>query len=870
VISAHTLRRSFLHDFIVQDPVVGKHHSHPRAAAGRTMAAEAIDQWIHCRGLNPYNISRSSRDGATRGFHQFFMARDVSAEPARDRVGDKDVIKMVDVDYYVDLKFWIAEFRPILMYTFVPDSAGGRVEDANFSITSNVVDYRVDGGAHYSHSLWDYSHDFVVVDYWWGSTVCSVETQMVSPSRRIVGLFPVYVIYTPLGWLLPGQRLGRLEMTHGKGDAKHNAIQVFDGKEDLTSVSREGERFSVTLPSDMFRAIQIRFRESKHPCIADVERFLKNYEKLDGRACVKAALLFDFLATKVAGDVSTVARGGQVRTQKRPPSFQTTGCNSDGYLASEDGKESGRVVAPSMVTKSDVVPVDSYNNDLMCVKGRVDDVRNTTIPPGVYAEYAREFVQLVVSDPGVGVPWDLSQVRVNQDRPLQRVRAEKEWAWMTLNPDDQVKAFQKKETYGSVNHPRNISTVSTRQTLNLSCYTYAFKNDVLKKCRWYVPGLKPQEVADRVQEYASLNKVLCQTDFSRFDGTISRWLRENIERPSYLRWSAAEWESHLRSLLEADAKCHAVTRHGIRYDTDDTRLSGSPITTDGNTPINAFVSFAAYRNMGLCSTEAYDRLGLYAGDDGITGAPPAEMEKAAKDLGLKLKCEGRKEGESVSFLGRVFLDPWTRGDSVQDPMRTIRKLHISFSPTDIPEEVALYWRACGYLSLDPNAPLVSDWCRLVFRHLNRLHTDIEDKAEKFEERCVRDVPYFVQQADRDGSGTWPQPPKDDELAWTVVAESLGITPSELGNVITAIRRNPGYLDQIEGLVETETLVKIAAVPKDGTSFHRVGNATPRSQVSIDTGVSTSSTRTLTSSLSSSSPPLNYRKRRSQQRAAARK
>ena len=181
------------------------------------------------------------------------------------------------------------------------------------------------------------------------------------------------------------------------------------------------------------------------------------------------------------------------------------------------------------------MPNRSYNDDLVSITGRVDKVLNDVVPPARYARWADEFVKEVVPLEGCGMPLEIQEIIEKQSRPAQRARSELAKQWIGAVNTVSVQAFMKGESYAKASDPRNISTVGAEHTLQLSAYTYSFKYDHLKDKVWYAPCQGLDVVAARICLLAEAYDRLSETDFSRFDGTISRWLREHIERAAYLR-----------------------------------------------------------------------------------------------------------------------------------------------------------------------------------------------------------------------------------------------------------------------------------------------------------------------------------------------
>lgn len=774
-------------------------HSHRRAATERTQASMSIKAFIKDLGMEPYVVSTSSRDSGEVGSHGYYMAKDVQFAAREDALKKEHVVMMVDVDYYTDPTEWLQKGNAVMMYTFVPDRVAGQVPDGVFTIQNNEVHYRVNGGGRYQHRLWDYGMDWLRVDGYTGSWFCSVEQKQFGDQHRVVMINPVkYVRWA--GRLIPGPTLKRRQFETADGTV-NRMDRITPSGELRVSLGRPGIYTCLDVPNTVYEAARIRISHSSKPDIHTVEKYMRTpgtgFEP--EQATLQAPVLFDIMMSH-PGQMGIEISAGI------PQNYQCFGDVRDGFSAAEEGRVLGRTVAPQLTNEPAVVPRDSANNDLQCVIGRVENVSNDVKPHGRFNNYANEFAKLVVGESAhTGSPWSLDQVNEVQNRPTQRNRTDQVYQFVcTLAQTIWIAAFMKKEAYSGVNDPRNISQVPTQHTLRLSGYTYAFKQAVLSKFAWYSPGKTPVSIARRVGELARGGAVAA-TDFSRYDGTISRFLREKIERACYVLWAGLDHKSTLGSLLAAEYKAAGRTKNGVQYNAGFGRLSGSPLTTDGNTLINAFVSFAAMRDEGYSPKEAMRRLGAYAGDDGLTHVSKTRMEATAKGLGLNLKCDVIEDGP-IPYLGRIFVDPKGTDDSIQDPVRTLKKLHITFADSDVPKEVALFNRAKGYFDLDPNAPIVGDWCRKVLELLK----EKSEEAGKAWEKCWKDRPYY--------SG-WPSASKED--AEPIVAKELGID-------VEAVRK---ICDTIEAVTSLEELPEdlVPTPDQDKDIARRTGDARPLPQ-----------------------------------------
>jgi len=771
-----TIHSEFQTGFTVVERKSPAAHSHAVSAAERTAVTGAIDNWIRSTGREIYTVSGSSRDRETVGYHQFYMARDFLLPPRNVDLTEHHVIKMVDVDYHVNMPRWISYGKPILLYSFVPMKTAGTVEDGHFNIVKDTVNYFVNGGARYKHQLWDYNRDWIVTDYWWGSIVSSIDTRHVSDHRRIVLITPSYQVRGPFWWFvgdfedrLKRQRIttngvNRLDCTTADGDR-------------YVSLALEGEFCSVEVKYDLLSAIEIRRRESKKPEIHVIERYLMQTSNKENfpQPAISAALLHAIYEKMIPYPTNLLCRGGSQTILK---TFQTIG--GRGHLVTEDGIGYGRIVGLRICDKQSesVVPRESYNNDLSSVNGRVKQPHNDIVPPGRYHQYAAEFIKFLIPDERAhkGVPWTIERIEALQCRQTQKLRNDRYRNWLTTADDTSIRAFLKHETMAKISEPRCIQQVSGRQTLLMACYVYAFTEDIMKDQPWYAPGKTPKEIAERIQDVAQDQLYIGQTDYSRFDATVSMFLSVYVDRASLLRWVHPQHRDELAKLYDAEKNAQGRTKHGVAFDVLWMTITGGGNTTSGNTKINAFTDYCAGRVSHYPPSDAWKQLGIYGGDDGNSKNEAASAQLVAKELGLKLEHVTSYRGESVRFLGRLFLDPWTTDASVQDPIKSIPKLHISITGKDVPEHVALFNRANGYLELDPTAPIVSAWCRRTLRRLRRDfgETDLAAEVNRWEPLLTRDRPYYSHRSQGGSGGGWPQPAEDCELAYECVATALGV------------------------------------------------------------------------------------------------
>lgn len=309
------------------------------------------------------------------------------------------------------------------------------------------------------------------------------------------------------------------------------------------------------------------------------------------------------------------------------------------------------------------------------------------------------------------VPFEFAEVVEAQSRPSQRVGNEEAGHNLAWQSKVAIEAFQKRELYTEAKPPRNISTLPPAHRLQYSRFTLALANH-LKTFKWYAFGRNLQEVGELLSDLAVFARTLCESDYSKFDGTHSFALYL-VELAILLRC----FRSQSRTVAhehQAMTSARAKTRLGQLYDIDGSRVSGCADTTTMNTIDNGVVGYCT-RRMTMSPAEAWAHLGLYGGDDGvIPDVDPATYSGVAKAFGLVLKPATHSAHEPCSFLGRVFPFPRTSPASISDLRRSLPKLCATTDLVLAPE-VVLRNKAEGYIITDPETPVLGAWCRMVRR-----------------------------------------------------------------------------------------------------------------------------------------------------------
>jgi hypothetical protein len=383
----------------------------------------------------------------------------------------------------------------------------------------------------------------------------------------------------------------------------------------------------------------------------------------------------------------------------------------------------GMVPYMSPVLPDCYVPVKSRSNDEATIQGRILEVRadeELEVTP-FDLQVMSEFVEFLVptSKVGKGVPVDIDEVFARQPRPTQQKILEEASLCADFTEEGGINCFQKAEAYSEIKDPRNISTVPGVNKMHYSSYMYSFSMDILKDQEWYAFSHTPLEIAERVAKICSNAKVVQNTDLSRMDGRVSKILR-TLEGMFMQRWVHPEHSGRLAELMATQHSQAGRTRFGVKFQTMWSRLSGSPETSPFNTVDNAFMAYKGLRGTRidgefLSPAQAWVKLGIYGGDDGITpDVDPKSQAKACASVGQKLTIKTSPRGsDTVTFLARLYGPGIWYGDtnSMCDVHRQLSKLHVTGSlPPEVSPFLKLSEKLSGYYLSDKNTPLIGELC----------------------------------------------------------------------------------------------------------------------------------------------------------------
>jgi hypothetical protein len=327
----------------------------------------------------------------------------------------------------------------------------------------------------------------------------------------------------------------------------------------------------------------------------------------------------------------------------------------------------------------------------------------------------RDDIRIRTGNIALPIKATMEDVEEKQNRPSQRriLDTAKQFAKFKGNYNN----FIKRETYTSLGKPpRPICTTHPTIKLAYSRYTYAISK-LLKVLPWYAFSKPVGTVARTVASLAKECKYMTETDYTMMDGShsvITRTLWRQFIMPLFRD------DQELTYIMDKMTDQTIYGRHGNKINSGQALASGSPDTSAFNTFTNAFVVYLSHRLNNRTPSEAYARLGIYGGDDGISpDLPPKFNERAASMVGFVLKAEtvNRNSGKGFAFLSRNYLPTVFDGNpnSFCTGKRTLTKFFVTADTTRAATQpkTLLVEKSAAYYLTDANTPIIGDLCRKV-------------------------------------------------------------------------------------------------------------------------------------------------------------
>jgi hypothetical protein len=800
-------------------------HQHSAEAANRAKAMSYFVTAAANCGYKPYVYQMAKRD-IEAGYEGRMIpttSKELTLRPRNDKIRPHHAIIMIDCDYKDDKleKFLAKHNNPVLIYTSLPDTAGGTNDATSHTFNEKGELVELVSQTLFKHKIWNWTIDTLHAQktFWKirnKSTTYKVELRKIAYNRVIVCLFPMQhygLVGTQLSKNIITDRLERLNPVNDKVIT----MQVTDKNDELKySISRVNTFTSVDVTVTEYEALcAVSRRNDMTPFT--VQSYIPDLEK------TKAAILSELINPKF--EMERIPRVIK-------PIYGVQNYRFTRVYQYEDAKPS-LVSFMSPFSERCFAPTQSLANTALAAKERVTDLQNNvfsmkaaTITP-FQRQLVNDFLEMLewtYDKQGEKIenvknklhPVELEDVEKQQKRPTQRriIRTAVVLGDIKLK---KVRNFLKKEAYSEVKPPRMITTYNPKQKVEWSQYMQSLAMH-LKKLPWYAFGKTPKDVAGRVADICSESKLMAGTDFSRMDGHISEKVRKEFELRLMQHLFHPVHSEEIAKLHSRNYNTKASTfpQH-ISYEAGFSRGSGSPETSNFNSLLSAFIAFCTLMTQvnedGTKHTKesAWKKLGLFGGDDGLQGdISGTNFAKVSSEWGQKAKITVWKKGEvGVQFLARDYGPQVWYGDpdSCCDLPRQLRKIHTMVNKGMDPKEM-LVLKSLAYYLTDGNTPIIGDFVTKVS----------EIVGKKFADNIVDH---------REVASWWAQYPKEVQFpnsnltgwmdAWMVL--NLGWSRKKFKELLAKC-------NTLEDLMEMPLMEEISELAPHATEFYSINKSLP--------------------------------------------
>lgn len=690
-------------------------HTHGKSAATRSSASAFIDSYADSTGRRAVFLQGSASDvkNGREITRVHYWGKDWNVQQRQLAKQDNDVCAMVDVDYHVDMPRHLSRnFRPLILYTLQPSQAAADRGEYKYTfLETGEIDYKVSGGGHYTHKLWNWQGDSVAAERRFCGipftrSVFNLERKQLDEDHQLVLITPL-VKFTGVRALI-SHMVAECNHLRRMDPIDRNFVRLAVNRDDgmMVSTAKVGGYLSATVPAAVDEAIASAAATSAKLTHAMVK------SKMGKDSCHGSEVLLEYHL-------------GGSKIKERVDAL--SGVRSFQWIKEYQDYEPEK---PSMVPfmrplfDGAFVPDNCKNNDQRMVEERVLKLKSsdTEVSPflnKVIVEFCVQFRDAV----GGGLrPYDMDVVYERQPKPSQRrILDEAEHT----APTGKTQVFQKAEAYGQVTDPRAISQINGCDKRDFSAFVYPVA-DRMKHLTWYAFGKKPREIAERVAELCSgCVSHVDSTDFSRMDGRVGPNARY-LERVLMLKLYNHDYHLEMLELMKSQTFLVATTKNGVQYDTGYARASGSPETSAFNSILNAFIAYLTFRmskrsGKYMDAKQAWLALGLYGGDDGLTPDQDGKAaEKAARMMGQVMTVERTKRGDmGVTFLARCYgPDVWWGDDnSCCDIKRQLAKFHVTTRlSSKVTPLTKLREKAYAFSLTDAETPILGWFVMRVLHH----------------------------------------------------------------------------------------------------------------------------------------------------------
>lgn len=768
-------------------PYVQTDHPHPNAAAQRT-AADTFHMRVVARsGLSRYSLSASRKHqrAGLEGQRYFYDQKDFATTFQDDPVRKGHVVDIIDADYYVDMHSYLAKGLPLMLYTLVPDRAAFTCDEYWYRFLTDGTLYYNSTGDRYIHDLWDYSSNATGAFTWWGPFLTGYQPYEVD--RRTWTTDRCSLLLTPTRWvplhlLVLGWMAGRshavlehknhvkdgFAVVHSHRPKQKQTMWTSVAKVEDLATDRPMWNDSY-LPAADVEYVRARFELGKQATMTYINQVASDYD-------VDPTPLHRYFMAGCPSAQHFVSTTHWIHGYEYPSQGPN---NGKGPNIADDTRQRMFAYAPPILDAA-FTPLFSKSNEWWAVGERKDKVK----PPLLYHwklfdDSVDEFSKFVVPDQRAHTlhPAPHERVEEQQTRPMQRMQILAAlWGWSTAALWVTV-AFLKNEVYGGVKPPRIITQSPALVKIKYSMVIYAMSDLVKETCGWYAFGKTPRETSEQVARVAQRAKSFAvETDFTRFDGTVSNLVRY-MERVVIARAFTAEDLPFVHDCLDHQTHNRVHMSDDTCYDTGFARMSGSPETSLANSLANAFCAYLTFRtSTDMSPQQCWDALGIYGGDDGFTCDIDLECyARTASSLGHILTGEKVHRYSPVGFLSRTYSPSTWDGIavSIPDVARQLKSRNAYQGGNEVHPGIHAANRFAA-LAREPYTPVLGPLATAVMADCAA--------AGHTEDRHAGDISYYhkmVLEGKLDASDMWPYATSREDWMLDHVAMRLGVEHKQI-------------------------------------------------------------------------------------------
>jgi hypothetical protein len=761
---------------------------HWRGHAIRDNAEKLMDVVVKASKMDKYQIQQGR--SKCKGTGYVLDPIDIRSEESEPT--ENAFLTMVDVDYYVNMNYYLSWFKPIIMYSFVPNGVGNAGKEYHYEVKNDEIHYHSPEGYVCHHKIWKYPADYVWSRIPWsifhpfeslGITWYRVKRLSFPDERQVILLCPWFKIpwyLLPASELIQrdGSELTRYKYVHDQW----RAIKYWGLMKDVPTLF-------------------VNFNRNDSPSLPVTYEWNRVCQAADSYAIVGGTHVMLHTATVITGDslpfnlqgfaafvsdlnpeIDVVQTGTFVTEVEEIPSKLKIIRKDDSLpglkehaavcpLHGDHGDKSTveglqyvigstaldvkqrpacgvtPVAGDPFLTRNKIKsPIRDNPMKDVAIERRVIEVQSQAEqrvkPLEWHMPHFKKFVDLMDKievlkvDP---ISMEAAMSRVPAKNRLNTIKG----LCDIPSPKAKSKGFVKGESYFGLKHPRLISPLEQEVQSRMYRFTYALQ-DALHSQPWFAFSKPPPKLAScikRLSELAMMNKmVMIETDFSRYDGTVTKTMRV-LERMLYAR--AFGESSEIISLLDKTFDVEFKIK-GKKYKSGGSRCSGAPDTCLMNSILNLYMFYLALGEKVLTQV-------ILGGDDGIAAIDRSEVkivETAAADCGFNLKCQVREIAEPFIFLSRVFT--WGSEQSCCDVVRAVSKIHITnHGGFPVKYHAARYFEKLTTLQMsDGNTPVLGDF---LAHELERITHDPASHLvipKSLKERNWREIVWV-------GDNNWP-------------------------------------------------------------------------------------------------------------------